>query len=31
VIDNEDGVDATRRQVEELWSQISAGQVGLGK
>ena len=31
VIDNSDGLDATRRQVEELWAQVSSGQVGLGK
>ncbi len=31
VIDNSDGLDTTRRQVEELWAQVSSGQVGLGK
>jgi dephospho-CoA kinase len=31
LIDNSDGLDATRRQVDDLWSHISTGQVGLGK
>jgi len=31
LIDNSDGLDATRRRVEELWAQVSSGQVGLGK
>jgi dephospho-CoA kinase len=31
VIENSNGLDATRRQVEELWAQVSSGQVGLGE
>lgn len=31
VIDNSDGLDQTRREVEDLWTHISAGQVGLGQ